>query len=344
MRIGLIGFGNVGQGLLRIFRRKQRKLEQRYGFAPRVTFIADPIMGTVHDPEGLDLGEILDRLDGEGHIKSHRQAVKRESLDLIASGDADLIVEATVTNLETGRPGLTHIRAALERGVHVVSTNKGPVAVALPELLETARNNRAAYRFEGVVMSGTPAINLAEDALAGCDIHRIQGIVNGTTNYILTRMEEGMGFDQALKKAQELGYAEADPTGDVEGWDAAVKVAIMSTVLMESPCTVRQVKMEGIEHVTLERVNEARERGNRLKLIAELVRLDGEVSAQVSPRELPVSHPLAAVKDAVNALTFSTDHLGDVTIMGPGAGRVETGQALLTDILAVHRSWGNPGA
>ncbi|MEA3508173.1 MAG: homoserine dehydrogenase [Synergistota bacterium] len=339
-KICCVGFGNVGQGLVRILEKKRDKLKDTEGFEYIVTSIADPVKGSVHNTAGLDLTATLKLLDEEGSLKNHPDATERETLDIIADPASDLVVEATITNLETGEPGVSHISRALASGKHVVSTNKGPVSVALPKLLDLAKANGVSYMFEGVVLSGTPAMNLARDALAGCDITQVQGIVNGTTNYILSRMEDGMAYGEALKKAQELGYAEADPTGDVEGWDAAVKVQVMAKVLMNRPLQVTEVERTGITDITPADVEKAKAAGARIKLIAKVGEENGKFTARVAPMEMPLNHPLAGVMDAVNALTFTTDHLGDVTIVGPGAGRVETGQALLTDILAINRKYG----
>lgn len=336
-KIGYVGFGNVGQGLARILVNKREALKDRYGFEYSVTFISDPLKGSLFNPNGIDIASALAVLDKTGSLKGHPDATGKDTLSLISGNYADIITEATYTDLKTGEPGIRHIRTALEHGIHVVSTNKGPVSIALPELMELAKNKGVSYFFEGVVLSGTPTMNLAREALAGCDITGAMGIVNGTTNYILTRMEEGMAYGDALKKAQELGYAEADPTGDVEGWDAAVKVQVLAKVLMDEPVRVEDVDRTGITEITSEDITAAAARGARIKLIAEVGRKDGNLVAKVAPREVPLAHPLAGIMDATNAITFMTDHLGEVTIVGPGAGRVETGQALLTDLLSVHR-------
>lgn len=339
-KIGLTGFGNVGQGLARILEKKRGSLKERYGFEYSVTFIADPVKGSLLNTGGIDLRSVLEEIDRKGDLKGHPDATTLDTLQLISGKYADVITEATYTDLKTGEPGVSHIRTALKNGINVVSTNKGPVSIALPELMEVAGRNGVSYFFEGVVMSGTPSINLAREALAGCDITGAMGIVNGTTNYILTRMEEGMGYDEALKKAQELGYAEADPTGDVEGWDAAVKVQVLAKVLMGEPIRVDDVDRTGITGITPEDISAASGRGARIKLIAEVGRDNGKLVAKVAPKEVPLTHPLAGIMDATNAITLVTDHLGEITIVGPGAGRVETGQALLTDLLAVHRIHG----
>ncbi len=333
--IGLIGCGNVGLGLLRILEAKRENLNERYGFSFQVTGIVDPFRGSVGREEGLDLRKLLEAADAGRTFDDLGEPI---DLDWLLSGRADVVVEATPTNLKDGMPGLDHVRRALAAGCHVVSTNKGPVSLALPELQALAREKGVRYRIEGVLLSGTPAINLAQEALAGCDILSVQGIVNGTTNFILTRMEEGADYDAALAEAQELGYAETDPTADVEGWDAAVKAQVMANVFLGQSFAVNDVERTGISRLTSADIAAAKARGCRLKLIAKVERVQGAVRAVVAPMELPLSHPLAGVSGAVNALTYQTDHLGEVTIVGPGAGRIETGQALLADLLALNRS------
>jgi len=337
-RIGLIGFGNVGQGFVRILARKGDELRRRYGFEYRLVGIADPVKGSVYDSNGLDPDLLIRLVDREGDIKSYPGGSKEiDSLGICRSNDIDIVVEVTPTNVETGEPGLTHLREALTHGKHVVTSNKGPIALAFPELRRLAEREGVMLRFEGTVLSGTPAINLALEAMAGIDINMVEGIVNGTTNFILTRMEEGKSYEEALREAQRLGYAEADPTADVEGWDAAVKAVIIANVLMGGEITVNDVEREGITKVSREEVLEALRSNERVKLIARVLRSGDGVKASVRPERVSMKHPLANVMGATNALTFDTDHLGKVTIIGPGAGRVETGQAILSDVLAIHR-------
>jgi homoserine dehydrogenase len=244
--------------------------------------------------------------------------------------------------VKTGEPALTHIKAALELGKHVVSTNKGPVIKFAKELLEIAKAKKVHYGFEGVVLSGTPALNLAEYTLAGNTITGFKGILNGTTNYILTRMEEGMSYDDALQKAQDLGYAEADPTGDVEGWDALGKVVILSKIVLNKNLSWEDVERKGITEITKDDIDAAKAKGKRWKLIGRAeVQSDGTVKARVCPEQLPLNDPLAGVHEAINALTYNTDELGPVTIVGPGAGRRETGFSLLINLLEINRKMKN---
>ena len=340
-KIAIIGFGNVSQGLVRILSKNREVYREKYGFEYEIMAISDPIKGSIYDEQGIDLNELLGSLDKTGTIKEYNRGVKgMDSISTIINTNTNIVVETTPTNVETGEPGLTHMKTALSNKKYVVTTNKGPIAIAYPTLRKLADENGVDIRFEGTVLSGTPSINLSLEALAGCYIQKVQGIVNGTTNFIFTKMEEGHDYTSALKEAQRLGYAEANPAADVEGWDAAVKAVIMANVIIGGNITIKDVKRTGITGVTLEDVKNALKENKRIKLIAEVSRDDNGIKASVAPKEIPLTHPLANVMGAINAITFTTDHLGDVTIIGPGAGRVETGQALLTDMLALNRMLG----
>jgi homoserine dehydrogenase len=246
-------------------------------------------------------------------------------------------VELTYTDIKTGQPAIDHVRAALENGCHVVTSNKGPVALAGRELTRLARDKGVQFRYEGTVISGTPALNLAMETLAGTEIREVRGILNGTTNFILTEMEAGAGYEETLKKAQQLGYAEAVPDADVEGWDALAKIVIIANMLMGGDLQTSQVDCTGITKITAEDMTEARQENARWKLIARAWHEDGRIQASVSPRKVPLDDFLAGVSGATNAITFETDLLGPVTIVGPGAGKVETGYSILVDLLAIHR-------
>jgi homoserine dehydrogenase len=335
-RLGFIGFGNVGQGLAQILQEREEELAGRHGVRFQIVAISDPVKGSLYDPDGVDAGTLLDAVRTEGNLATvvapHRGW---DSLHTIEDSNADIILELSFTDLETGEPALTHMRKALRRGKHVVTTNKGPTALHFPELKQLARENGVEIGVEGTVMSGTPA--LRQELLAGAGVRSVQGILNGTTNYILTQMEGGATYEQALAEAQEKGYAEADPAGDVEGHDAAGKVVILANLLMDLPLTMADVACRGITGLTPKDIAAARENGERWKLIGRVEKTENGFSASVAPTRLSLSHPLASVSGATNAVTYTTDLLGDVTLVGPGAGRVETGYALLGDMLAILR-------
>jgi homoserine dehydrogenase len=241
------------------------------------------------------------------------------------------------TNIETGEPAYSHFKAALEAGKHLVTTNKGPTALFFKELSELAASKGADFRFEGTVLAGTPALNLAELCLAGNDIREIRGIMNGTTNFILTNMELGKSYEDALKEAQELGYAEAVPDADVEGWDALAKVVILSKSVMGADVGVSDVDRTGITGISVGDVEKAKKEGKRWKLIGKVTRDGDGIKASVAPTMVDITDPLASVGGATNALTFVTDLMGEVTIVGAGAGKIETGFSILVDLLEINR-------
>lgn len=338
-KLAFIGFGTVGQGLSEILLEKKEMLKEKYDFTWTVVAISDIMKGSVYDKNGLDMKKILDLVKKGKKLDEYPTGLKDwDSLTTIRDSNADTIVEVTFTDVKTGEPAITHIKAALNSGKNVVSTNKGPVVKQVVNLLKLAEKNKAFYGFEGVVLAGTPAVNLAEYTLAGNNIKGFKGILNGTTNYILTRMEEGMGYEDALKKAQELGYAEADPTGDVEGLDALGKVVILTNVVLGKNIGWQDVERKGITGISKEDIKEAKEEGMRWKLIGSAeIQVNGSIKAKVKPIKLPLNDPLAGVNESTNALTFFTDELGPVTIVGPGAGRRETGFSLLIDLLNINR-------
>ena len=347
LRIGLVGFGTVGTGFAELLLEKQGALRERYGLDLRVVGITDLVKGSVYDERGLDLARLLEVSRRESTILSYPGAVKFEefgSLDLVREDGVDVVVEATPTNLETGEPGYTHIREALSSGKHVVTTNKGPIALKYKELRELAARKGVFLRFEGTVMSGTPCISMASECLRGAEVKRIRGIINGTTNFILTEMEKGIPYEEALRRAQEFGIAEPDPTADVEGWDAVAKVMILANVFMGHQLSVSEVEREGITDLRPEELRAAARGGAKVKLVAEVRKEGGTVLASVKPRKVPSSDPLAHVDGVLNALIFSTDTVGDVLIMGVGAGPRATAQAILSDLLWIYAyTSGSPG-
>jgi homoserine dehydrogenase len=338
VKLGLIGFGNVGQGLAQIVLERGEDYASRFGIQFLLVGIVDAMKGCVYDPHGLDIAQLLKKVETDGNFYG-LQAEKSgwDALALIKESNADVMVELSYTNLTTGEPATTYILEALRRKKHVVTTNKGPAALHYDRLEQAARENGVQIGVEGTVMSGTPAIRLGRELLAGAGVQQVQGILNGTTNYILTQMEAGASYAEALAQAQALGYAEADPTGDVEGFDAAGKVVILARLLMGVKIGMNDVDRKGISHLTPADIISARAAGERWKLIGSLARTQKGIQAKVQPTRIPTSHPLAGVSGATNAITYTTDLLGEVTLVGPGAGRLATGYAVVEDILAIYR-------
>lgn len=337
-RIALIGFGNVGQGFAQALVARGAMYAAEFGAEFKLVAVSDFLKGSLYNPDGLDPAQLLAAVAATGKLDTiPAPHTGWDALRTIQESNAEVVVEVSYTDLKTGEPALTHARAALTGGKHFITTNKGPIALHYPALRQLAGASGATIGAEGTVMSGTPTLRFGLETLAGAGITRLQGIINGTTNYILTQMESGLPYAEALKEAQAQGYAEADPTGDVEGHDAAGKAVILANLLMDAQLTLNEVDRQGITGLTPEDIAAAKQRGERWKLIAKVERVNGQVTASVRPTCLPITHPLAGVSGPTNALTYTTDLLGDVTIIGPGAGRLPTGFAILSDLLALHQ-------
>lgn len=338
LKLAMIGFGVVGQGVAKILRDRQDHLKARYGAEFLITAITDVKKGAVANPAGLDPEALLKHLETHPDLTSFPAPERGwDALTTIRKANADVVVEVSWTDVKTGGAALTHLREAFACGKHVVTTNKGPMVVAPLEMLETAHRAGVEFRFEGTVMSGTPVINTAWRCLRGCEITGFSGILNGTTNFMLTRMEQGLTYQQALAEAQSLGYAEADPSGDVLGWDAAGKVVILANTVLRQPLKLEEVELaSGITEITQAHIEEAKRAGERWKLVAQAQVAHGKVKASVLAQRLSLTDPLAGVMGSTNAVTFHTDLLGPVTIVGAGAGQKETAFAVISDLLDIH--------
>ncbi len=337
-RLALIGFGNVGQGLAEILSSKTALLREKFDVDIRIVAICDLYKGSIADPDGFDPQALLDHVTEKGDLKDFPAPDKGwDAQETIEKSTANVLVELAFTDLKTGEPALSHLIQALESGMHVSTTNKGPAALHFPKLLELSKAHGGQIGVEGTVMSGTPALALGNNMLAAAGITRIQGILNGTTNYILGEMENGADYADALKDAQAKGYAEADPAGDVDGHDAAAKVVILANLMMNQKMTMADVSCIGISGVTRSEIESAQTKNQRWKLIGTIESVDGQIQGSVEPVKLDSTHPLYGVGGATNAITYSTNLLGDVTLIGPGAGRIETGYAIIGDILSFSR-------
>jgi len=337
MKIAFIGFGGVGQALVRLLRDRRERLFDDYGMETTVVAVSDLMKGSVYDPNGLDESQLLTTIEDHQHLDYYPDSSTTikgwDSMRTIKESNADMIVEVTFTDVLTGQPAIDHCKAAFENNKSVVTTNKGPVAIAYQELLQLAKRNGVYWGFEGTVMSGTPALRLPFTTLAGNEIKEIRGILNGTTNFMLTEMEKGLSYQEALTLAQSKGYAEADPTSDVEGYDARYKAVILSNVVMKVPIQADDVTCEGISGITVEDLKKAVENDQRWRLVARVTK-DGEsVKASVKPELLDKDDPLATVKGATNAIVYECDLAGTIMLTGAGAGLTETGFSLLIDLI-----------
>lgn len=321
----LAGYGTVGKALHQALADHREHLTEAHGVDVRVTAIARR-------------ERVVADADGIAAPSGNGLAWERgELMDLIWEVDADVLVEATPTDLETGQPALGHVRTALHNEMPVVLANKGPLVHAYPELAERAEKTGVPLRFEATVAACIPTINAARHSFAGDPVQRVEGILNGTTNFVLTRMaEEGSELEQALREAQALGYAETDPSADLDGLDAAAKVVILANALLDQAITLDDVDIQGIRGLPRNAVEVAGEHGMRIKLVGEA---DREGIARVGPRLVPIGDTLD-VPGALNAVRFTTELAGTVTHTGAGAGGNATAAAVMSDLVDVARELG----
>jgi len=331
LRLILCGFGVVGQSLAKLLESRSEDLYARFGLKPRIVGVFDT-KGSAVESAGLDLSKLINVKKKYGTIKKYSSSKNNLSgVDLIKSLDADVLVETTASNYKDAEPGMTHITEAMKHGLHVISVNKGPLALAFPSLMELAIYNQVLLRFSGTVGGGTPILDYAKNSLLGERIVSFEGILNGTTNYILTNMTNGMSFKDALNDAKQKGYVEADESLDLDGLDAAAKLVILANWVMELKVTMPDIKRIGIRNVSTDDIKNAAKKNCAVKLIAscnkELI---------VSPREISLDDPLC-VNGTLNAISFTSEHSGTQTIIGRGAGGIETASSIIRDLLDIRQ-------
>lgn len=337
-RLALVGFGNVGQALARLLLRKQDQLQKQYELTFTVTGIFTGRHGAAIDPQGIPLDRALADIRGGGMLDplSARPA-PQNGVDFIRACPADVLFEVTPVNHHTGQPAIDHLRAALEAGMHAITANKGPVVHGYQLLEETARRSGRKFRFESAVMDGAPIFSLFRETLPAADLAGFRGILNSCTNLILTRMEQGETFDQAVAYAQSIGIAETDPSADVDGWDAAIKVAALATVLMGAPLTPQQVDRHGIREITPQMLAQARQEGKRWKLVCTARREGAAVRGRVAPETVSPDSPLYSINGTSSYAQFEMDVLPGLGIVESDPSPETTAFGLLADFLNVTR-------
>jgi homoserine dehydrogenase len=342
LRIWLVGLGMVGRWLAGALDAQAGWLASRYGLAVSVVGIANARDGFVYDANGLDLGSVLGAVTAGRPVTGLRGArVWPSALDGLRATEADLLVEATASPQADGEPGLSHMREALRRGIPVVTSNKWPVALHGVELAALAKSQGVPFRAESTVMSGTPVVSALTEGLAGTVPVALRGVLNATANAILSQMADGISYEDALAQAQRAGLAEPDPAADVEGHDTVAKVMILSALVFGRQLSPGQVTCRGITGVTDEEVRRAVLAGGRVRHVATLAFSGpggtGTVTASVQPETVPASDLLARVDGVANALVCQADPVGQITIIGPGAGPQLAGQGVLSDVIAAAR-------
>jgi homoserine dehydrogenase len=340
VRVALVGFGNVGRRFTALLRGRYAEVLDEAGTRLRITGIATARHGIAIDAKGIDPGKALLLVaSAEALTTLHRGAAVRGIREFIRRVPADVLVEVTTLNPRTGQPAAAHVRQALARGMHVVTANKGPVAFQFSSLRKLAARTKRLFLHEGAVMDGTPVFNLVERCLRGARIVGFRGTLNSTTNLVLSRMEEGKSLAAAVREAQSLGIAEADPRNDLDGWDAAVKGCALANALMGASVRPPQVARRGIKGLTARQARSALREGARLRLVVRgsRGRVRERVRVSVRPERIPLGDPLSGSgPDA--ALVLQTDVMGEIGVFERGADVDQTAYALLSDLLEIVRS------
>ncbi len=330
MRIILCGFGVVGQSLAKLLESRAEDLYARYGLKPRIIGVFDS-NGSAIDVSGLNVTRLIQIKKKYGSVRKYSNTKNNVSgIQMINELEAEVLIETTASNYKDAEPGMSHIINAMKHGMHVISVNKGPLALAFPSLMELATYNHVIFRFSGTVGGGTPILDYAKNSLKGERIISFDGILNGTTNYILTNMTNGMSFKDALNDAKKRGYVEADESLDLDGLDAAAKLVILANWIMGMKVTMPEIKCIGIRKIDSDDIKKAAANNSAIKLIASC-----DNGLIVKPKELPFDNPLC-VSGTLNAISFTSEHSGTQTIIGRGAGGIETASSILRDLIDIR--------
>ena len=328
-----LGFGNVNRTLVRLLEDRAQELRERHNIAFRITGIASRRLGWIADPNGLDLATDVEQ-PNTSPVTSVTSVVKGLAgiREWLAAAQADILFEATSLNVKDGQPAVDHIRAALEHGAHAITANKGPIVHAYRELRDLAKARGKKFLFESTVMDGVPIFSLFTQ-LPVIHLQGFHGILNSTTNVILSEMENGLSFDDALQKAQALGVAETDATHDIDGWDAAVKTAALATVLMDTPVKLEEIQREGIRDLTMQAVRNAKRDGWPFKLVCRAKREGNQVTASVAPEKVLATSPMGKIAGTSSYIYFETDIFPGLAVTEENPGLYATAYGLLADFV-----------
>ena len=334
LRLAIIGFGNVGQEFARMLVDKREWLLRKKGLDVEVLAIATRSKGSLISKRALDLQKTLDLLKAGKSLKGYGpEATDLPPKSIIERCDADMMVELTTLNIDSGQPAIDHIKSAMSVGLDVVTANKGPIAWAYDELRDMARAKGVHFRFEGTVMDGTPVFNLVEKTLPGCEVLGLAGILNSTSNFVLHQMALGRAMDEAIREAQRRGFAEADPSLDIDGWDASAKITALANVLMDADTNPKKVVRTGVRDLGKADIDKAASQGKKIKLVARATREGDSVKLQVSPEHIGPDNVFWPVDGTSSAVTISTDLMGDVTVIETNPTVTQTAYAVFSDLL-----------
>lgn len=335
-KLALLGFGNAGQAFAKLLMEKHEEIIEKYGFDVVVTAVATNSKGNLVCEDGIDLHKALSDIDEFGRFMDEKNITEADTMKIVSEADYDVLVEMTPLNIFTGQPAISHIETAFSRGKDVITANKGPVAWKFSQLNKTARDNNLKFYYETTVMDGTPVFNLVDKTLMMAKVTEVSGILNSTTNFILEELAKGAEYEDIMSRGRRMGFIEADPAMDIEGYDAAAKITALLNVLMDADITPDMVDRKGIEDITVEDIKAADKRGNVIKLLCKGVRDEkGNVKASVKPEEVPKNHMLASIDSTTSVVSITTDLMKTVSIIEHEPEIEQTAYGVFGDLLRV---------
>lgn len=335
LRIAMLGCGNVGRALLRLIDEKSETLRDRYDLTISINGARTRSAGAWVAPEGLDAGAVYASGWPKGALPAGAQPFEGDGVTFAATAPADMVLELTALEPQTGQPALDYVRAALASGKHVVTANKGPIAHAYADLRALARDQRVGLRYESTVIDGTPIFNMVDASLPATEIRGFRGLLNGTTNFVLGQMARGATLADAVAEAQRIGIAEADPSNDLDGWDASVKATVLANVLLGARMRPADVRREGLGAENMQRAQAVLQPEQTLKQVVRVSREDGQVVARIRLMALPQDDLLAHVAGA--AVQLETDTMGELTIVEGEGGPEQPAFGVLADMISIAR-------
>lgn len=337
----MVGFGNVGRAFCRLLLEKHSEIKKIYNYDVRVTDIATKSKGTLSNRNGIDLSRALKEIDTAGKFAAdNTDRANGDPIQIIKSSYADVLVELSTLSIKDGQPAISHIEEAVAAGMHVVTANKGPIAWDYNRLKKASEAKGLELLHETTVMDGTPVFNLIKETLPGCKVTNFKGILNSTTNYILEEMEAGRSFDEALKEAQRRGFAEAEPSIDIEGWDAAAKTAAMVNVIMGGELNPMTVERVGISHITQNDIEAAKSEGKKIKLLCEGYLEAGTIKGRVYPKLFDEKDIFSNIDSTSSIVSITTDLMGEICIVERNPEIQQTAYGIYSDILTLIKRLG----
>ncbi|MBP1924352.1 homoserine dehydrogenase [Sedimentibacter acidaminivorans] len=339
LKIAMLGFGNAGQAFAKILLNKHDEIINKYDCNIQVVAIATKSKGSLINENGINLKDACLDIEKKHHFNEEKEDYsKLNSIEIARVVEYDVLIELTPLQIFTGQPAIDHITTALNRKKHVITANKGPIAWTYETLKELAKKQGVLFYYETTVMDGTPIFNLVDETLQFCKVTEINGILNTTTNFVLEELANGKPYDSIIKEGKERGFVEADPSMDIEGWDAAAKTAALLNVLMQANITPSDINRKGIEDITYEQIKEAKSRGNVIKLLCHGSIKNGQVVGTVEPKEIKRDTLLSSITGTSSVVTITTDLMGTISIVEHDPEIEQTGYGVFSDLVRILKN------